>query len=102
MEFGSTLVDATIVFVVFTRTRLELTSREAYGFIALDGAFVVWMGLETVGVIETIKGIRSSTTTDRTTPSRRHSGVQEVVTSGRLRSAGGRGGPTGATRERRG
>jgi len=48
---------ATLVFIVFTRTDLELTDREAYGFLALYGLFLLWMGLETVGVIETVRGI---------------------------------------------
>ncbi|WP_311172807.1 sodium:calcium antiporter [Halobellus ordinarius] len=48
---------SSIVFVVFVRTGLELTDREAYGFLALYGLFLLWMTLETVGVIETVRGI---------------------------------------------
>jgi cation:H+ antiporter len=48
---------ATLVFIVFTRTGLEITNREAYAFIALYALFVVWMGLESLGVIETVRGI---------------------------------------------
>ncbi|WP_458206903.1 sodium:calcium antiporter [Haladaptatus sp. NG-SE-30] len=48
---------ATLVFIVFTRTHLELTTREAYAFIGLYGVFLVWIGLETIGAIETIRGI---------------------------------------------
>ncbi|MEF8800002.1 MAG: sodium:calcium antiporter [Halolamina sp.] len=51
------LAFATLVFIVFTRTDLELTNVEAYGFLALYGVFLVWMGLESIGVIETVKGI---------------------------------------------
>ncbi|RBI64605.1 sodium:calcium antiporter [halophilic archaeon] len=48
---------ATLVFVVFTRTHLELTEREAYVFVALYAAFLLWMVLETVGVVETVHGL---------------------------------------------
>ena len=48
---------ATLVFIVFTRTDLELTNVEAYGFLALYGVFLVWIGLESVGAIETVQGI---------------------------------------------
>jgi cation:H+ antiporter len=51
------LAAATLVFVVFTRTHLELTRREATGFLLLYVAFLCWMGLETVGVVETIQGL---------------------------------------------
>ncbi len=51
------LAFATIVFIVFTRTHLELTDREAYTFVVLYAAFLLWMGLETVGLIETVRGI---------------------------------------------
>ncbi len=51
------LAFATLVFIVFTRTELELTNAEAYGFLALYGAFLLWMGLESVGLIETVQGI---------------------------------------------
>jgi cation:H+ antiporter len=51
------LAFATLVFIVFTRTDLELTNLEAYVFLALYGVFLVWMGLESIGAIETVKGI---------------------------------------------
>jgi len=49
---------ATLVFIVFARTRLELTDLEAYGFLGLYGVFLLWMTLESTGVIETVRGIR--------------------------------------------
>jgi len=51
------LAFATIVFIVFTRTHLELTDLEAYSLIALYVSFLLWMFLETAGVIETVQGI---------------------------------------------
>jgi cation:H+ antiporter len=51
------LAFATLVFIVFTRTHLELTDREAYGFLGLYALFLLWMTLESVGVIETVRGI---------------------------------------------
>ncbi len=48
---------ATLVFIVFTRTDLELTDRESYGCLALYGLFLLWMTLESTGVIETVRGI---------------------------------------------
>jgi cation:H+ antiporter len=51
------LAFATLVFVVFTRTDLELTNREAYGFLGLYVAFLLWMTLESIGAIETVQGI---------------------------------------------
>ncbi|ADB62874.1 sodium/calcium exchanger membrane region (plasmid) [Haloterrigena turkmenica DSM 5511] len=51
------LAFATLVFIVFTRTHLELTNREAYGFLGLYGLFLLWMILESMGVIETVQGI---------------------------------------------
>jgi cation:H+ antiporter len=51
------LAFATLVFIVFARTGLELTDREAYGFLALYGLFLLWMVLESIGTIETVKGI---------------------------------------------
>jgi cation:H+ antiporter len=48
---------ATLVFVVFTRTDLELTDVEAYGFLGLYVLFLVWMVLESAGVINTVRGI---------------------------------------------
>jgi cation:H+ antiporter len=51
------LAFATLVFIVFTRTHLELSNREAYGFLALYALFLAWMTLESVGVIETVQGI---------------------------------------------
>ncbi|WP_101297633.1 sodium:calcium antiporter [Halegenticoccus soli] len=51
------LAFATLVFVVFTRTHLELTDREAYALLGLYAAFLAWMTLETVGVIDTVRGV---------------------------------------------
>ncbi len=51
------LAFATLVFIVFTRTHLELSDREAYGFLGLYAFFLVWMILETTGAIETVRGI---------------------------------------------
>ena len=51
------LAFATLVFIVFTRTDLELTNREAVGFVGLYVLFLVWITLESVGVIETVRGI---------------------------------------------
>jgi len=51
------LAFATLVFVVFARTDLELTDLEAYGFLGLYGLFLIWMTLESVGVIDTVRGI---------------------------------------------
>jgi len=51
------LAFATLVFIVFTRTGLELTNAEGYGFLGLYGLFLVWMTLESVGAIETVRGI---------------------------------------------
>jgi cation:H+ antiporter len=48
---------ATLVFVVFTRTDLELTDIEAYGFLGLYVLFLVWMTLESAGLIDTVRGI---------------------------------------------
>jgi len=48
---------ATIVFIVFTRTELELTDLEAYGFLGLYAFFLAWMILESTGAIETVRGI---------------------------------------------
>ena len=51
------LAFATLVFIVFTRTDLQLTNLEAYGFLGLYVLFLLWMTLESVGVIETVQGI---------------------------------------------
>jgi cation:H+ antiporter len=51
------LAFATLVFIVFTRTHLELSNREAYGFLGLYALFLLWMTLESVGLIETVRGI---------------------------------------------
>ena len=51
------LAFATLVFIVFTRTDLQLTNLEAYGFLGLYVMFLLWMTLESVGVIETVRGI---------------------------------------------
>jgi cation:H+ antiporter len=51
------LAFATLVFIVFTRTDLELTNLEAYGFLGLYVLFLLWMTLESIGVIEPVRGI---------------------------------------------
>jgi len=48
---------ATLVFLMFTRTDLELSDREASVLLGLYAVFVVWMTLESVGVVETVTGI---------------------------------------------
>jgi cation:H+ antiporter len=48
---------ATLVFIVFLRTDLELTNREAVGFLVLYAGFLAWMVLESTGLIETVRGI---------------------------------------------
>ena len=51
------LAFVSLVFVVFIRTHLELTDREAYGSLGLYAPFLRWMTLESTGVIETVQGI---------------------------------------------
>ena len=51
------LAFATLVFVVVTRTHLELTDAEAYVLLGLYVAFLVWMTLESTGVTQTVRGI---------------------------------------------
>ena len=51
------LAFATLVFIVFTRTDLELTNYEAFGFLGLYVVFLVWMTLESIGLIDTVQGI---------------------------------------------
>jgi len=51
------LAFATIVFVVVTRTHLELTNPEAYALLGLYALFIAWMVLETTGVVDTIQGL---------------------------------------------
>ncbi|NUE03305.1 sodium:calcium antiporter [Halorubraceae archaeon YAN] len=51
------LAFATIVFVVFTRTDLEITNAEAATFIGLYLLFLLWMFLETAGIVNTVQGI---------------------------------------------
>jgi cation:H+ antiporter len=48
---------ATLVFVVFTRTHLELTNAEAYALLVLYALFLGWMLLETVGVVDGVQGL---------------------------------------------
>ena len=48
---------ATLVFIVFTRTHLELSDREAVGLLSLYALFLLWMILESIGVVETVRGI---------------------------------------------
>ena len=47
----------TVVFMVFARTGLEISNPEAYAFLALYASFLIWMGLETAGVVQTVRGI---------------------------------------------
>ena len=51
------LAFVTLVFVVFTRTHLELSDREAAGLLVLYALFLAWMTLESIGAIETVQGI---------------------------------------------
>jgi cation:H+ antiporter len=51
------LAFVTIVFVVLTRTHLELTTPEAYALLALYALFLGWMILESVGVVDGVRGI---------------------------------------------
>jgi cation:H+ antiporter len=48
---------ATLVVIIFTRTDLELSDREAYTLFGLYVVFVCWMALESTGLIETVRGI---------------------------------------------
>jgi cation:H+ antiporter len=48
---------ATLVFMVFARTGLEISNPEAYGFLALYAVFLVWMGLETAGISQVVRGL---------------------------------------------
>ncbi|WP_338742008.1 sodium:calcium antiporter [Haloplanus salilacus] len=51
------LAVATLVFIVFTRTRLELSIVEAYALLGLYALFLGWMVLETVGVVDLVRGL---------------------------------------------
>jgi len=51
------LAFVTIVFVVVTRTHLELTNAEAYALLGLYACFLGWMILETLGTIDAVQGI---------------------------------------------
>jgi cation:H+ antiporter len=51
------LAFATLVFIVVTRTHLELTDAEAYALLGLYAVFLAWMTLESTGTIETVRGI---------------------------------------------
>ncbi|WP_248897224.1 sodium:calcium antiporter [Haloplanus halobius] len=53
----SFLAFATLVFVVVTRTDLELTSVEAYALLGLYALFLLWMGAETVGAVDVVRGL---------------------------------------------
>jgi cation:H+ antiporter len=48
---------ATLIFIVFTRTHLELSNAEAVTLLVLYALFLLWMTLESVGLIETVRGI---------------------------------------------
>jgi cation:H+ antiporter len=47
----------TLVFMVFARTGLEISNPEAYAFLGLYASFLLWMGLETAGVVQTVQGV---------------------------------------------
>ncbi|WP_308219603.1 sodium:calcium antiporter [Halorientalis litorea] len=52
------VISVLVLFIVFIRTHLEHTDREAYGFLLLLYAlFLLWMVLESVGLVETVRGI---------------------------------------------
>jgi cation:H+ antiporter len=51
------LAFATLVFIVVTRTHLELTNPEAYALLGLYVVFLLWMVLETAGVVDGVRGI---------------------------------------------
>ncbi|WP_267640140.1 sodium:calcium antiporter [Haloarchaeobius amylolyticus] len=51
------LTGATLIFIVFTRTGLELSEREAYFFLLLYLVFLCWVGLETVGRVDIVRGL---------------------------------------------
>jgi len=51
------LAFATVVFIVVTRTHLELTNPEAYALLALYACFLAWMVLETMGSVDVVRGI---------------------------------------------
>ena len=48
---------ATLIFIVFTRTHLELSNAEAVTLLVLYALFLLWMTLESVGALETVRGI---------------------------------------------
>ena len=51
------LAAATLVFMVFTRTQLELSAAESYVLLAMYAVFLGWMALETVGVLDLVRGL---------------------------------------------
>jgi len=51
------LAFVTLVFVVVTRTHLELTNAEAYALLVLYLCFLGWMILETLGTVDAVQGI---------------------------------------------
>jgi cation:H+ antiporter len=51
------LAAVTLVFVVVTRTHLELTTTEAVALLALYALFLAWMLLETLGVVDGVRGL---------------------------------------------
>ncbi|WP_049934694.1 sodium:calcium antiporter [Halalkalicoccus jeotgali] len=48
---------ATLVFIVSARTDLKISNSEAYVFLALYAVFLIWMGLETAGISQTVRGL---------------------------------------------
>jgi cation:H+ antiporter len=51
------LAAATLVVIVFTRTRLELSAAEAYTLLGLYALFVCWMVLETTDRLDLVRGL---------------------------------------------
>ena len=52
-----TLVLATVVLFLFMRTHMVLTDAESWAMLALYLVFVAWMGLETFGAVDWIRGL---------------------------------------------
>lgn len=48
------LIVATIALFTFSRTDMEITNREAWAMLALYGVFVVWLLLESVGLLDVL------------------------------------------------
>ena len=48
---------ATIVLFTIMRTKLRITRREARFLLGCYGLFVAWVGIETMGYINTLPGV---------------------------------------------